>query len=216
VVGDALEPLMAAWRSVRDQPQSVLTQLGAWPFDEQTYARLRGAQFQTDVEKAAQFLFLNRGAYGGLWRVNKKGAFNVPWATPKTPSEIDEQNLFRVSSYLNGSSVSLVTGNYSKTTIDASKGDFVFLDPPYSRGRSVRPFIEYTHQIFSWESQIALAREAARLRELGASVIVTNSSHPDVLSLYPDFRTLDVTRHSSLGSHAGSSRTITERIFASV
>ncbi|TCK61338.1 DNA adenine methylase Dam [Curtobacterium sp. PhB136] len=216
VVGDALEPLMSAWRSIKHRPQSVLNQLSTWSFDEQTYAQLRGARFQTEVEKAAQFLYLNRGAYGGLWRVNKKGTFNVPWATPKTPSEIDEQNLFRVSSYLNQSSVLLITGDYAKTTINASAGDFVFLDPPYSRGRPVRPFIEYTHDIFSWDSQIALAREAARLRDLGASVIVTNSSHPDVLSLYPGFRTLDVTRHSSLGSHVGSSRTITERIFASV
>lgn len=215
VVSDALEPLMTAWRAVKDQPHLVLEQLESWSFDKQTYEMLRRASFETPATRAAQFLYLNRGAYGGLWRVNKKGLFNVPWMAPKTSSEIDSENILRISSFLNGSSVTCLTGDYLKTTEKVSQGDFVFLDPPYSKGSRNRPFIEYTNVPFSWDSQIALAREAARLRDLGAAVVVTNSGHPDVPSLYPGFKVLNVTRHSSLGSHQGSSRTISERIFAS-
>nr|WP_307361940.1 Dam family site-specific DNA-(adenine-N6)-methyltransferase [Curtobacterium flaccumfaciens] len=216
VIGDVLDPLMAAWAAVKSDPDALLAQLDRWPFNRDFYMKLRAEERRNPIEKAARFLYLNRGAYGGIWRVNSRGLFNVPWADPKTPSLLDEVNLREVSAYLNKAEVQLMCVDWQEVTRNASAGDLVFLDPPYSKGRAQRPFVEYNQTSFSWDSQVELANEALRLRENGASVLVTNSSHPDVPHLYPGFRMIDVTRHSSLGSHKHSSKVITERIFSSI
>jgi DNA adenine methylase len=214
-LGDALEPLVTAWQAVASNPTALMARLEKWNFDKDTYDIVKKQVFTTDIDRAAQFLFLNRGAYGGLWRVNRAGTFNVPWSTPKTPSPVDKENILRVSRLLKNMELQIQCADFAVLTADAVSGDVVFLDPPYSKGRPERPFIHYNTALFGWADQVRLAAEAERLRSIGVHVLVTNSTHPDVTELYPHFSQLDVSRHSSLGSHPKSSRLIAERIFVS-
>lgn len=215
IVGDSLGPLALTWDLVRNDPDALLAKLSTWRLDRETYLSVREYSPADPIERAAQFIFLNRGAYGGLWRLNRKGRFNVPWSDPKTDSAIDSANFKAISAYMRLSDISLQCADFSALTAKASAGDFVFLDPPYSKGRQERPFIHYNESLFSWEDQVRLSHEAHRLRGVGATVVITNSTHPDVKELYSGFSCNDVTRHSSLGSHVDSSRQITERIFFS-
>ena len=213
-LGDALEPLMVTWESIKDAPEDVLDTLREWSFDKETYDWLKRQKFTTVASRAAQFLYLNRGAYGGLWRVNSAGEFNVPWSAPKTPSPTDEGNIRAVSKMLR-SGVHLHCSGFAETVASARRGDLVFMDPPYSKGRPQRPFIHYNEKLFGWDQQVLLATEAERLRRLGVTVLVTNSTHPDIEQLYPNFRTQDLRRHSSLGSVPTRSMHLIERVFVS-
>lgn len=214
-LNDALSPLVDAWRSVRDQPDELVALLESWDFTRERYDQLKSAALSTPLERGAQFLFLNRGAYGGLWRLNSSGRFNVPWSAPKTPSPVDIDNLNEVSRTLNAGNITITCGDFADVTTGAGADDLVFFDPPYSKGRAVRPFIHYNEKLFDWQQQLRLATEAKRLADIGATVIVTNSTHPDLLPLYDNFRRIDIVRHSSLGSRPNSSTTLAERIFVS-
>lgn len=213
-LGDALEPLVVTWQAIRDVPEDVLGSLQEWSFGKETYDWLKRQKFTTAASRAAQFLYLNRGAYGGLWRVNRAGEFNVPWSAPKTPSPTDEENIRAVSKVLSGGT-HLHCAGFAETVASARQGDLVFMDPPYSKGRPERPFIHYNEKLFDWDQQVLLAAEAERLRKLGATVLVTNSTHPDIKELYPNFETQDLKRHSSLGSAPTRSMHLIERVFIS-
>lgn len=212
-VADALLPLTDAWKMTRDDVDGLIERVHGWRFDRVTYDAVKRETFADPLSRAAQFLYLNRGAYGGIWRVNSRGQFNVPWSEPKTDSPLDEVNLRAIGEYLSSSGVVIRCADFAELTAGASSGDLVFLDPPYSKGRPHRPFIHYNESLFDWDQQVRLAAEAERLRSMGASVIVTNSTHPDVAALYPEFRYVDVQRHNSLGATTEKGRQIAERIF---
>lgn len=214
-LGDSLEPLVLTWNRIRDDLEGVLAHLENWQLDRQTYLTVRDLAPESSTERAAQFLFLNRGAYGGLWRLNRQGRFNVPWSQPKTASPVNEANLRSIAHHLGVNGISPRCADFAVVTSQAQAGDFVFLDPPYSKGRKERPFVHYNESLFSWADQIRLASEAARLQSIGVTVVVTNSTHADVEALYPTFSCVDIRRHSSLGSHVTSTREITERIYFS-
>jgi len=215
ILGDALGPLVETWCAVRDDPSGLADQVQNWPFDKANYYEIRGRHFDSQQLRAAQFLYLNRGAYGGLWRVNGNGVFNVPWSQPKSASPLRRENLLRVSDLLRRNAVEIVQADFQELTRRAEPNDFVFLDPPYSKGRPGRSFIHYNESLFDWPHQLRLAAEADRLRRLGATVLVANSCHPEVADLYPDFQFVDVTRAGSLASRVGATRQISERIFIS-
>ena len=215
VVGDALAPLVTTWKVIRDDCDGLMDELNRHGFDKTVYEAMKQLEPASDVEVAARFMILNRGAYGGLWRVNARGAFNVPWSQPKSPSPTSEANVRAVSEYLRNSEVHIQNADFQAITMAAKAGDLVFFDPPYSRTITQRPFVHYQEKLFDWDEQTRLAKEARRLVDLGASVLLTNSPHPDIRELYPDFAIVDVVRHSALGSTATRSTTIAERIFIS-
>lgn len=126
-----------------------------------------------NLEKAALMIFLNKTCFNGLYRVNKKGLFNVPMGSYKNPLICDEENLRAVSAKLQN--VKIICGDYRKSVEFIDSHTFVYLDPPYRPITDTASFTAYTENLFNDEEQIALAEFVEQLNAKGAKVVVSNS-----------------------------------------
>lgn len=198
VVNDSAPELVNAWRSVRSDVDGVYRSAIRNRLEKAEYYRVRANRSTDAVERAGEFLFLNRGCFNGIYRVNARGEFNVPWGAPKSASIVDEVNLRAVSSFLNEASIDVILGDFEPVVDGAGLGSLVFLDPPYVTRHNSNGFVDYNERIFSWADQVRLALAAERARRRGSHVLVTNAMHSDVTGLYPSFKTIEITRASTL------------------
>ena len=125
------------------------------------------------IEKAALMIFLNKTCFNGLFRVNKKGLFNVPMGTYKNPLICDENNLRAVSKKLQ--KVTIVCGDYRESEDFIDKNTFVYFDPPYRPITNTASFTAYTENMFNDEAQIELAHFVNDMDEKGAKIVISNS-----------------------------------------
>lgn len=132
-----------------------------------------GEKKKGDIEKAALMIFLNRTCFNGLFRVNKKGQFNVPMGAYKNPIICDAQNLRAVSQKLKA--VKIVCGDYKKSEVFVDEHTFVYFDPPYRPLTETSNFTSYTESQFDDNKQIELAQFAKMLDARGAKIVISNS-----------------------------------------
>ncbi len=126
-----------------------------------------------NIEKAALMIFLNKTCFNGLFRVNKKGLFNVPMGSYKNPMICDEVNLRVVSEKLQ--KVTIVCGDYRESADFIDENTFVYFDPPYRPITDTASFTAYTENLFNDEEQIELARFVDEMHKKGAKVVISNS-----------------------------------------
>ena len=126
-----------------------------------------------NVVKAALMIFLNKTCFNGLFRVNRKGAFNVPMGSYKNPVICDESNLRLVSEKLKG--VKIVCGDYREAAAFIDEKTFVYFDPPYRPLTETASFTAYTESLFSDAQQIELAKFVDEMDRKGAKIVVSNS-----------------------------------------
>ena len=133
-----------------------------------------------DLELAALFVFLNKHCFNGLYRVNAKGLFNVPYNNSKK-SSIDEEVIFEVSKYLKELTICL--GDFEDACKDAMEGDFIFLDSPYAP-LNPSSFESYTKEGFDMESHIRLSKLFDDLTQRGCFCMLTNHNTEFINDLY--------------------------------
>lgn len=126
-----------------------------------------------NIEKAALMIFLNKTCFNGLFRVNKKGMFNVPMGSYKNPMICDEKNLRAVSEKLQ--KVDIVCGDYRKSSEFIDENTFVYFDPPYRPITDTASFTAYTENLFNDEEQIELAKFVDNMHRKGAKIVISNS-----------------------------------------
>ena len=126
-----------------------------------------------NIEKAALMIFLNKTCFNGLFRVNKKGLFNVPMGAYKNPMICNEENLRAVSEKLQ--SVTIVCGDYRESADFIDDNTFVYFDPPYRPITDTSSFTAYTENLFNDEEQIELAKFVDDMHKKGAKIVVSNS-----------------------------------------
>lgn len=126
-----------------------------------------------NIEKAALMIFLNKTCFNGLFRVNKKGLFNVPMGAYKNPLICDEDNLRGVSEALQN--VTIVCGDYRDSADFIDDNTFVYFDPPYRPITDTASFTAYTENLFNDEEQIELAKFVDDMHRKGAKVVISNS-----------------------------------------
>lgn len=126
-----------------------------------------------NIEKAALMVFLNKTCFNGLFRVNKKGLFNVPMGSYKNPMICDENNLRTVSKKLQ--KVTIVCGDYRESADFIDENTFVYFDPPYRPITDTASFTAYTENSFNDDAQIELAQFVAEMDKKGAKIVISNS-----------------------------------------
>ncbi|MFL6422681.1 MAG: DNA adenine methylase, partial [Nitrososphaeraceae archaeon] len=155
------------------------------------------------LEKAAQFIALNRTCFNGLYRVNRSGSFNVPWGKYVNPSICDSSNLRNVSVALRYSKVEIKVCDYKEMLLEnAKEGDFIYLEPPYSPVRKTAYFTSYTYNGFSYKDQEKLAEIFRQLDEKRCKVMLTNSNTPLVRELYAPFVITEVNAKRAINCKA--------------
>lgn len=127
----------------------------------------------TKIERAALMIFLNKTCFNGLFRVNKKGVFNVPMGSYKNPLICDEENLKTVSKKLQ--KVTIVCGDYKNSANFIDENTFVYFDPPYRPITSTATFTAYNENSFNDEEQLELAQFVNAMHKKGAKIVVSNS-----------------------------------------
>ena len=141
--------------------------------------------YKNDADVAAWFIYLNKTAFNGLYRVNKKNRFNAPMGKYKNPAICDIPNLRNCHTVLQ--TVDLLHTPFSSAPTDAKMGDLAYFDPPYVPVSATSSFASYTNSGFGYEEQEKLRDVALNLREKGVQVMLSNSDHEVVHDLYQDF-----------------------------
>lgn len=126
-----------------------------------------------NIEKAALMIFLNKTCFNGLFRVNKKGLFNVPMGSYKNPMICNEDNLRAVSEKLQN--VTIICGDYRESSDFIDENTFVYFDPPYRPITDTASFTAYTENLFNDEEQIELAKFVDDMHKKGAKMVISNS-----------------------------------------
>lgn len=188
IIADSNPELVNFYKTIKNAPHELIHQLMNMPNDSDSFYELRkqNRESLSQIEAAARTVYLNRTCFNGLYRVNKKGEFNVPFANYKNPKICDEQGILLASELL--SNKEIICGDYKDILrVNACEGDFIFLDPPYLSISQYSDFKRYTKEQFYEEDHVDLANEVKRLHEMGCYVVLTNSNHPLVHQLYSNF-----------------------------
>ncbi len=187
VLNDRNSELIFCYQIVRDHPAELLNSLKRMQISESEFYRLRSLspEILSDVERAARFIYLNKTCYNGLYRVNKKGEFNTPYGRNDKVALADENNLYRASRILRNAD--LRSEDYASVVRDAAKGDFVYLDPPYLPVGKFADFKRYTKETFFEDDHHKLAETFRELSTKGCIVLLSNSFHEKISSLYSGF-----------------------------
>lgn len=194
VLVDRLEELINSFRVVRDQVEALIAELRRHEphkLDREYYGRVRawdrepGYARRGEVERAARLLYLNRTCYNGLYRVNRRGQFNVPFGRYRNPTVCDAPNLRAAARALEG--VRLVAGDFEAVLEDAGPGDLVYLDPPYQPLSATANFTAYTAGDFAFDDQRRLARLFRDLDARGCQLMLSNSDTESIRELYAGY-----------------------------
>ncbi len=206
VIADINPELINLYQAVADNVEFVIGHLAQYRNQEKVFYQVRAQDWtcMSPAEAAARTIYLNRTCFNGLYRVNKRGQFNVPYGRYRNPKILDAGSLRSASALL--SKTKILCADY-KTVLGqhVSSGDLVFLDPPYLPISKYADFRRYTKEQFTANDHIELADEVKRLHDLGCHVILTNSNHPLVRELYKDFR-IDVVQTKRYISCHGADR----------
>lgn len=189
VIGDSNPELINLYKTIVEDLEGVIKHLKQYRNDESQYYLVRAQKWESlnSIEAAARTIYLNRTCFNGLYRVNKKGQFNVPFGRYVNPKLCDNKKLFAAAAALQKAII--LNGDYKDILQEnARPGDFVYLDPPYLPISQYSDFKRYTKEQFYEEDHRELAKEIYRLHALGCYVILTNSNHPLVHELYKGFQ----------------------------
>lgn len=191
LINDINEALINAYVQIRENVDSFLDNINridsaigedgkAYYYSMRNLYNMKLEKMEYDIELAALFVFLNKHCFNGLYRVNSKGLFNVPYNNSKRVS-CDEESIRMTSDYLKR--VTITTGDFEDACRNAGRGDFVFLDSPYAP-LNPTSFESYTKEGFTLESHERLARLYDELTERGCYCMLTNHNTELIEQLY--------------------------------
>lgn len=185
VLSDVNDHLMETYYAIQEDLDTLIPRLKAHAkkHSEEYFYKVRASR---GSYISARFIYLNKTCFNGLYRVNRKGEFNVPFGKYKNPTICDVENLNAASIALQG--VELYTGDFEEAVFSATRGDAVYLDPPYVPASATANFTAYSAGGFGPESQERLRDVFARLDKRGVHVLLSNSDTPFVRKLYKGFK----------------------------
>ena len=188
-ISDLNSDLVLAYTTIRDRVDDLITSLKNheknYQKDSQSYYySVRENNPRSQIEKTSRLLFLNRTCFNGLYRVNRKGKFNVPLGKYTNPNIVNEENLRSVSDVLQASRVSIECRDFEAVLRTAKKGDLVYFDPPYQPVSETANFTSYTNKNFSYDDLNRLVDLCINLDEKGCNVLLSNSDSKEVSDLF--------------------------------
>ena len=177
------------------------------------YYEERSRKRRSSAEKAAQFIYLNRTCWNGLFRVNLSGVFNVPIGTKDTVL-LDSDDFPAISDLLKKADV--LCQDFEETIESCGHGDFLYIDPPYTVKHNFNGFVKYNENIFKWDDQIRLRDCVVSAIGRGARVMVSNADHESVRALYEGIgRHISLNRSSVIAGKADKRGTVNELLVLS-
>jgi len=184
------------------------------PVSRDAYDKTRESKPRTPLSRAIRFLYLNRTAFAGIYRLNRDGEFNVPYGgRQRTPSVLWERDMLKRAASVLKNDVTLRVSDFEKVLRKAGKGDVVYCDPTYTVAHDNNGFLRYNERIFSWEDQQRLATTAKAAAKRGATVVVSNAHHNSLRALYAGAETFTLRRPSCVSATLPGRRRVAEYLF---
>ena len=206
-VSDFNSDLILAYVTIRDKLEKLIESLenhskNYHKNSTEYYYEVRKQEPKQQIEKVSRLLFLNKTCFNGLYRVNKKGQFNVPLGRYTNPNIVNKENLTAVSKILQSKKIKISCRDFEAVLGNAKKGDLVYFDPPYQPVSKTASFTNYTQFGFGEEHQARLAKLFGRLANRGVHVVLSNSDTPLIRELYKDFKIDKIYARRAINSRA--------------
>jgi DNA adenine methylase len=215
-LADLNPELINCFEVVRGNLAELKEELKRYRYDKEMYYEVRELDRKAEysstspVARAARFIYLNKTCFNGLYRVNAKGHFNVPFGAYKDPTILDVPNLTACSNTLQ--SAVLKTGTFEEIADVADAGDFVYFDPPYAPVSETAAFTQYVSGGFDAASQELLLLTCLKLHQKGVKWMLSNSNTNIIQELYRGFKVEAVEASRAINSKAEKRGPILELI----
>ncbi len=205
VLSDINAELINLYTVIQDDVEALIVDLQRHRYEKEYFYATRATDPRglTPVERASRTVFLNRTCFNGLYRVNRKGQFNVPFGRYTNPRICDEPRLRAVHDAMQGITIAHLP--YAEAVESAKDGDFVYFDPPYDPITKTANFTAYTRHAFGPQQQRELRDTFKKLGERGVMCMLSNSDTPFIRELYGEFR-IDTVMASRAISRSASGR----------
>lgn len=206
VINDFNDELINVYHVVKYNVDELIDSLKLHKNEEEYFYKIRELDRINEfvqlnnIQKASRFIFLNKTGYNGLYRVNSKGQFNVPFGKYKKPLIINEEGLRNLHEYLNNNNIMILNGDFEYAVKTAAKGDFVYFDPPYDPLTTTSSFTAYSKEGFNRTDQERLYRVYKELDERGCYVMLSNSATDFIKVLYKEYNVNIVTAKRNINS----------------
>ncbi len=204
VLADLNGELIQAYGAIKDDWQQVVKHLTVHHKNHSSeyYYQVRQQKTLNPYTSAAKLIYLNKTCWNGLYRVNLKGEFNVPIGTKSRV--VHEDDCYDEIAKLLGNA-ELLNSDFEVVIDKSQKGDFLFVDPPYTVRHNYNGFVKYNEHLFAWEDQIRLKEALVRAEKRGVKFLMTNACHESLKVLYAnDFEMKSVERSSVIsGTNVG-------------
>jgi len=215
LLSDLNSKLITTYQFIQQDPDLLIKTLSkhSKKHSKEYYYYIRDRNPYSKKEIAAQFIYLNRTCFNGIYRVNKKGKFNVPFGK-KDKVFLDTDNFHNISTILQNCEI--IHSDFAATIDSAKKNDFLFVDPPYTVAHNNNGFIQYNEKFFSWDDQIRLSKKLLEAKERGVLIMMTNANHKNIKELYEEhFNLLEVSRYTSVSGLSKNRKSYSELIIRS-
>lgn len=193
-LSDLNSELVTAYNVVKNNVGELIESLKKHKYEKEYYLEVRAKDPKSlsDLDVASRFIFLNRTCFNGMYRVNSKGGFNVPFGKYTNPIICYEENLRKVSKALQ--KITIKNQDYKAVLKKAKKGDFVYFDPPYYPVSKTASFTSYTKDAFLDKEQTELRDMFVELHKRGCFVMLSNSDTPFINKLYSNIKGVKVSK----------------------
>lgn len=181
-LSDTNKVLINSFLQIRDNVEEVISTLRRYNNTKEDYYKIRKIKYTDPAKQAAQFFYLNRTGYNGIYRVNFKGQYNVPYGYKNYKILYHFDRYRKASKQLQAAN--LYVDDFETSLDNVKENDLVFLDPPYTASYTINGFIKYNEKLFSWEDQARLADFLMEIKKKKAFYILTNAKHKDVYKLF--------------------------------
>lgn len=213
-ISDMNEELINLYSVVRDSVDELIEDLSKHEVSKEYFLEIRNIDRTeeysnlSNIERASRFIYLNRTCFNGMYRVNSKGEFNVPFGNYKNPRIIDENNLLNCSELLKETEIKCA--DFSEILNKVQKNDFVYFDPPYVPLNETSSFTSYTKEGFDIDMQFKLRDICDELDSMGVKFMLSNSDTKLVNNLYANYKIKKVFASRQINANADSRGKITE------
>lgn len=213
-LADANLELADTYLALAHKPLEVIKHLSKHVYEESYYYAVRESRPRSLAARAARMIYLNRTGFNGLYRVNQKGGFNVPFGRYTNPTICDQENLLAVSALLRRSTVAVAGDDFEDAVKKARKGDVVYFDPPYVPVSKTANFTSFVKGGFDAAEHLRLRDCFRALDDRGVHVLLSNSDTPFVRRLYEGFRISKVKAPRRVNSKGDKRGDVTELLIS--
>lgn len=212
ILSDINPELVRCLRLVKDNVDHVVDRIQVWSNSKSCYYRVRKRRPHSGYGAAARLIYLTRTCWGGLYRVNQRGEFNVPFGNSGR-SICDFENLKACARVLHHADI--YCSDFEQVVELASAGDVVYADPPYTTLGQNNGFVRYNERLFAWRDQQRLASACKCAAHRGAFVVVSSLWHESILGLYAGWWAARITRYSRVSAVRDGRRQVSEALLFS-